>query len=70
MCAWDRARGGGVLEPDLNEGVAEVVGHQDHDEDRNGNAKISNHPPQLDTHKTNVFVLERTEDDINMAANG
>lgn len=41
----------------LNEGVAEVVSHQDHDEDCNRNAKISNNPPQLThTHRTHKQV--------------
>lgn len=64
--------GGRVGEPHLNEGVAEVGSHQDHDEDCNGNAEISNNPPQLThTHTgcTNECVLlEPTENDI-VAAN-
>lgn len=70
-----RARGrAGVLEPYLNERVAEVVSQKDHDEDCNRNAEISNNPPQLThTHtqdaQTSVFLLNRTENDINMAAN-
>lgn len=65
---------GGGLGLYLNERVAEVVSHQDRDEDCNRNAKISNNPPQLThTHtqdeQRGVFLLHRTENDIIKAAN-
>lgn len=43
----DGQMGARVRRSYLNEGVAEVVSHQDHDEDCNRNTKVSNYPAQL-----------------------